>query len=63
VKIQAPEIVPKGLPNSLRTPLDDLAAQIAAGTLHVQVGKVFRLDEIAEAHRCMGGEQGQLGSS
>jgi NADPH:quinone reductase-like Zn-dependent oxidoreductase len=37
----------------LRTPLDDLAAQIAAGSLVVQIGKVFRLDEIVEAHRCM----------
>ena len=31
----------------------ELIEQIAAGTLHVNVGKVFQLDEIAEAHRCM----------
>jgi NADPH:quinone reductase-like Zn-dependent oxidoreductase len=37
----------------IRTPLEDLVEQIAAGTLHVQVGKTFHLDEIAEAHRCM----------
>ena len=37
----------------MRTPIEDLAAQIASGTLRVQVGKVFRLDEIVEAHRCM----------
>jgi NADPH:quinone reductase-like Zn-dependent oxidoreductase len=37
----------------MRTPLDELAGQIAAGTLHVQVGKTFRLDEIVEAHRFM----------
>ena len=37
----------------MRTPLEDLVEQIAAGTLHVQVGKTFHLDEIAEAHRCM----------
>jgi NADPH:quinone reductase-like Zn-dependent oxidoreductase len=37
----------------MRTPLDELIDQIAAGTLHVNVGKVFHLDEIAEAHRCM----------
>jgi NADPH:quinone reductase-like Zn-dependent oxidoreductase len=37
----------------MRTPLEDLTEQIAAGTLHVQIGKVFRLDEIVEAHRCM----------
>jgi NADPH:quinone reductase-like Zn-dependent oxidoreductase len=37
----------------MATPLNDLAAQIAAETLQVQVGRTFRLDEIAEAHRCM----------
>jgi NADPH:quinone reductase-like Zn-dependent oxidoreductase len=37
----------------MRTPLEDLVEQIAAGTLDVQVGKVFHLDEIVEAHRCM----------
>jgi NADPH:quinone reductase-like Zn-dependent oxidoreductase len=37
----------------MRTPLEDLVEKIAAGTLHVQVGKTFNLDEIAEAHRCM----------
>jgi NADPH:quinone reductase-like Zn-dependent oxidoreductase len=37
----------------MRTPLQELVEQIAAGTLHVQVGKVFHLDEIVEAHRCM----------
>jgi NADPH:quinone reductase-like Zn-dependent oxidoreductase len=37
----------------LRTPLEELAAQIAAGTLVVQIGKVFHLDQIVEAHRLM----------
>jgi NADPH:quinone reductase-like Zn-dependent oxidoreductase len=37
----------------MRTPLNDLAGQIKAGSLHVQVGKVFHLDQIAEAHRLM----------
>jgi NADPH:quinone reductase-like Zn-dependent oxidoreductase len=37
----------------MRTPLEDLVEQIAAGTLHVQVGKTFHLAEIVEAHRCM----------
>jgi NADPH:quinone reductase-like Zn-dependent oxidoreductase len=37
----------------MRTPLQDLVEQIAAGTLHVQVGRTFHLDEIVEAHRCM----------
>ena len=35
------------------TPLDELVEQVAAGTLPVQVGRVFKLDDIAEAHRCM----------
>jgi len=37
----------------MRTPLDELARQIAAGKLRVQIGKVFHLDEIVEAHRVM----------
>ena len=35
------------------TPLNDLLKQIEAGTMKVQVGKVFHLDEIVEAHRTM----------
>jgi NADPH:quinone reductase-like Zn-dependent oxidoreductase len=35
------------------TPLEKLIEQIAAGTLHVQIGRTFHLDDIAEAHRCM----------
>jgi NADPH:quinone reductase-like Zn-dependent oxidoreductase len=34
-------------------PLEELVEQIAAGTLKVQVGATFRLDDIVEAHRCM----------
>src|SRR6266853_2943689 len=37
----------------MRTPLEDLVEKIAGGTLRVQVGKTFHLDEIVEAHRCM----------
>jgi NADPH:quinone reductase-like Zn-dependent oxidoreductase len=37
----------------MRTPLNDLARQIEAGRLHIQVGKTFHLDEIVEAHRLM----------
>lgn len=37
----------------MQTPLDDLAKQIEAGTLHIQTGKIFHLDEIVEAHRVM----------
>jgi len=35
------------------TPLDELVEEAAAGRLHVQIGKTFRLDEIVEAHHCM----------
>jgi NADPH:quinone reductase-like Zn-dependent oxidoreductase len=37
----------------MRTPLNQLAHQVGQGTLHVQVGKTFPLDEIVEAHRLM----------
>jgi NADPH:quinone reductase-like Zn-dependent oxidoreductase len=37
----------------LRTPLQELVEQIAAGSLRIHVGRVFGLDEITEAHRCM----------
>jgi NADPH:quinone reductase-like Zn-dependent oxidoreductase len=42
-----------GAEDFMLTPLEKLAARIAAGTLHVQIGKTFALDEIVEAHRCM----------
>ena len=34
-------------------PLSDLLGQVEAGTLAVQVGQVFRLDQIVDAHRMM----------
>jgi NADPH:quinone reductase-like Zn-dependent oxidoreductase len=37
----------------MRTPLSELAQQIEGGTLHIQVGRTFHLDEIASAHRLM----------
>jgi NADPH:quinone reductase-like Zn-dependent oxidoreductase len=37
----------------MNTPLEELIQQIASGELPVQIGKVFHLDEIVEAHRCM----------
>lgn len=37
----------------MQTPLNDLARQIEAGTLHIQASKIFHLDEIVEAHRLM----------
>lgn len=37
----------------MNTPLEDLAKQIKDGTLKIQIGKVFKIDEIVEAHRVM----------
>jgi len=34
-------------------PLEELLQQVAAGNLRVHVGRVFHLDEIVQAHRCM----------
>jgi NADPH:quinone reductase-like Zn-dependent oxidoreductase len=42
-----------GSEDFMRTPLEDLAKQIKAGVLHIQIGKTFQLDEIVEAHRLM----------
>ena len=42
-----------GSEDFMLTPLEELVEQIAAGTLPVQIGRTFHLDEIAEAHRCM----------
>jgi NADPH:quinone reductase-like Zn-dependent oxidoreductase len=42
-----------GAEDFMLTPLDLPVEQVAKGTLHVQSGRVFRLDEIVEAHRGM----------
>ncbi len=42
-----------GADDFIRTPLEELVEKIAAGTLHVQIGRIFQLNEIVEAHRCM----------
>ncbi|MBD5655373.1 MAG: zinc-binding dehydrogenase [Candidatus Eremiobacteraeota bacterium] len=34
-------------------PLQQLVDRLASGTLRVQIGKVFKLDDIVEAHRTM----------
>ena len=36
-----------------RTPLEEMVGQVARGELKVQVGKVFRLENVVEAHRAM----------
>jgi NADPH:quinone reductase-like Zn-dependent oxidoreductase len=48
-----------GAEDFMLTPLEQLAEQIAGGTLHVQIGRTFQLDEIVQAHRCM--EENQAG--
>ncbi len=47
-----------GIEDFMSMPFQDLVAQIESGDLPVQVGKVFRLDEIVEAHRVMENNQG-----
>ncbi len=41
----------------MRMPLQELVEQVADGSLHVQVGKVFHLDDIVDAHRTMEGNK------
>src|SRR6516164_2424853 len=42
-----------GAQDFMLTPLDDLVEKIGAGQLPIQIGQVFKLDQIVEAHRCM----------
>ena len=42
-----------GAEDFMLTPLEDLVENIAAGQLPIQIGKVFKLDQVVEAHRCM----------
>ena len=42
-----------GVEDFASTPLDNIAQQVAAGKMKIQIGKVFKLDEIVEAHRLM----------
>ncbi|KAI9718443.1 MAG: hypothetical protein M1812_004164 [Candelaria pacifica] len=37
----------------MNTPYGELVRQVEDGTLKVQVGRTFRLEDIVEAHRCM----------
>ncbi len=37
----------------MRMPIEDLVRQVSSGSLHVQIGRVFQLDDIVEAHRCL----------
>ena len=42
-----------GADDFMRTPLQELVQQIEDGILRPQIGQVFSLDQIVEAHRCM----------
>lgn len=42
-----------GREDFIATPLEELAKQIKEGKLKIQIGKVFKLDDIVEAHRVM----------
>lgn len=46
-------------PDFIATPLNELLDQVANGTMPVQIGKVFHIDQIVEAHRTM--EMNQAG--
>jgi NADPH:quinone reductase-like Zn-dependent oxidoreductase len=42
-----------GVTEFMAMPLQELVDQVAAGSLHVAIGKVFHIDDIVEAHRLM----------
>jgi NADPH:quinone reductase-like Zn-dependent oxidoreductase len=42
-----------GSDDFMQTPLQSLVREVELGTLRVQIGRIFHLDQIAEAHRCM----------
>ena len=43
--------------NFMATPLQQLASDVANGSLRIQIGQVFHLDDIVAAHRCMEANQ------
>jgi NADPH:quinone reductase-like Zn-dependent oxidoreductase len=47
----------RGPEDFTRTPLDELVERVAQGSLRVQIGRVFKLDDIVEARRWMGGNR------
>jgi NADPH:quinone reductase-like Zn-dependent oxidoreductase len=42
-----------GAEDFMQTPLEELVEKVASGQVPIQVGKMFRLEQVAEAHRCM----------
>ena len=47
-----------GVGDFMAMPMQTLLDDVAAGSLHAQVGRVFHLDEIVEAHRTMEANKG-----
>lgn len=39
--------------NFMQTPLQEIVEKIASGAMHIEVGKVMKLEQIAEAHELM----------
>lgn len=46
-----------GVEDVLATPLEELCREVKEGRMKVQVGKVFKIDEIVEAHEWMDGNK------
>ncbi len=44
-----------GVEDFMMMPLQELVDQVEAGSLHVQLGRTFHIDDIVDAHRCMEG--------
>lgn len=42
-----------GIPEFMEMPLQELIEQVEKGDLKVPIGRVFKLDEIVEAHKVM----------
>jgi NADPH:quinone reductase-like Zn-dependent oxidoreductase len=42
-----------GVREFISMPLQELVQQIADGSIHIQIAKVFHLEQVAEAHRLM----------
>lgn len=43
----------------MNIPLDGLVRQVESGKLKVKIGRVFRMDQIVEAHRCMENDEAE----
>lgn len=43
----------------MKMPLDDLVKLVEFGKLKVKIGRVFTMEEIVEAHRCMENDEAQ----